>query len=769
MSSLGTSFVQIKFDDLQFFENCGGGSFGSVYRAKWISQDKEVAVKKLLKIEKEAEILSVLSHRNIIQFYGVILEPPNYGIVTEYASLGSLYDYINSNRSEEMDMDHIMTWATDVAKGMHYLHMEAPVKVIHRDLKSRNVVIAADGVLKICDFGASRFHNHTTHMSLVGTFPWMAPEVIQSLPVSETCDTYSYGVVLWEMLTREVPFKGLEGLQVAWLVVEKNERLTIPSSCPKSFAELLHQCWEADAKKRPSFKQIISILESMSHDTNLPDQCNSFLHHKAEWRCEIEATLERLKKLERDLSFKEQELKERERRLKMWEQKLTEQSNTPLLPSFEIGAWTEEDVYFWVQQLVRKGDTSEEISVYANLFKENNITGKRLLLLEEEDLKDMGIVSKGHIIHLKSAIEKLTHDYLNLFHFPPLIKDCKWKMYMEMDGDEIAITYIKDVTFNTNLPDAEILKMTKPPFVMEKWIIGIMENQTVECTVTYESDVRAPKSTKHVHSIQWSRTKPQDEVKAVQLAIQTLLPNSEGNPGSRSDSSADCQWLDTLRMRQIASNTSLQRSQSNRILESQFFPYLNDQDSYAAAVRRTQVPIKYQQITPINQSRSSSPTQYGLTKDFSSLHLNCRDSDFSSLNTDSSLERGRYSDRSRNKYNHASLSLSSSPRGRFSGKSQHSTPSRERYSGKFCRVSQSALNSHQSPDFKRSTNASHQPRTIPGMPLRTDTDSQANEEESKVSEGGWTRVEYRRKPHRSSPAKTNRERPRGNFRGRRNF
>ncbi|KAM5265095.1 mitogen-activated protein kinase kinase kinase 20 isoform 1-T2 [Hipposideros larvatus] len=798
MSSLGTSFVQIKFDDLQFFENCGGGSFGSVYRAKWISQDKEVAVKKLLKIEKEAEILSVLSHRNIIQFYGVILEPPNYGIVTEYASLGSLYDYINSNRSEEMDMDHIMTWATDVAKGMHYLHMEAPVKVIHRDLKSRNVVITMDGVLKICDFGASRFHNHTTHMSLVGTFPWMAPEVIQSLPVSETCDTYSYGVVLWEMLTREVPFKGLEGLQVAWLVVEKNERLTIPSSCPRSFAELLHQCWEADAKKRPSFKQIISILDSMSNDTNLPDQCNSFLHNKAEWRCEIEATLERLKKLERDLSFKEQELKERERRLKMWEQKLTEQSNTPLLPSFEIGSWTEDDVYSWVQQLVRKGDSSEEMCVYATLFKENNITGKRLLLLEEEDLKDMGIVSKGHIIHLKSAIEKLTHDYLNLFHFPPLTKDSvgepeeneektvnlelvfgfhlkpgtgpqdsKWKMYMETDGDEIAITYIKDVTFNTNLPDAEILKMTKPPFVMEKWIVGITENQTVECTVTYESDVRTPKSTKHVHSIQWNRTKPQDEVKSIQLAIQTLFSNSEGNPRSRSDSSAECQWLDTLRMRQIASNTSLQRSQSNPILGSQFYPYFSDQGSYAAAVRRTQVPIKYQQITPINQSRSSSPTQYGLTKNFSSLHLNSRDSGFSSLTTDNASESARYSGRSRNKYERGSVSLGSSPRGRYSGKSQPSTPSRERYSGKFYRINQSALNTHQSLDFKRSPNDHHQSRTIPGMPLHPETDPGANEEENKVSEGGWTKVQYRKKPHRPSPAKTNRERARGNYRGRR--
>ncbi|XP_028249685.1 mitogen-activated protein kinase kinase kinase 20 isoform X2 [Parambassis ranga] len=331
MSSPSASFVQIKFNDIHFYENCGGGSFGSVYRARWISQDKEVAVKKLLKIENEAEILSVLSHRNIIQFYGAIVEAPNYGIVTEYASGGSLYDYLSSEESEEMDMGHIMTWAAEIARGMHYLHSEAPVKVIHRDLKSRNVVLAADKVLKICDFGASRFLTHTTHMSLVGTFPWMAPEVIQSLPVSETCDTFSYGVVLWEMLTREIPFKGLEGLQVAWLVVEKNERLTIPSSCPASFAELMRKCWATEPKERPVFKQILSTLESMSKDRQLPQQCNSFLHNKAEWRCEIEATLERLKKLERDLSTKEQELKERERRLKMWERKLIEQSNSPLL------------------------------------------------------------------------------------------------------------------------------------------------------------------------------------------------------------------------------------------------------------------------------------------------------------------------------------------------------------------------------------------------------------------------------------------------------
>ncbi|KAL7386176.1 hypothetical protein ABVT39_004844 [Epinephelus coioides] len=353
MSSPGSSFVQIKHEDLLFYENCGGGSFGSVYRALWISQDKEVAVKKLLKIDKEAEILSVLSHKNIIQFYGAVLESPNYGIVTEYASGGSLYEYLSSEQSEEMDMEQIMTWAIQMAKGMHYLHAEAPVKVIHRDLKSRNVVMTADRVLKICDFGASKFLSHTTHMTVVGTFPWMAPEVIQSLPVSETCDTYSYGVVLWEMLTREVPFKGFEGLQVAWLVVEKQERLTIPTSCPASFAELMRKCWQADPKERPQFKQVLVTLETMANDSRLPDQCNSFLHNKDQWRCEIESTLERLRKLERELYSKEKELEERERRLRLWEERLMERSSmtpsptsllmersniSPFFPSMSIGS-----------------------------------------------------------------------------------------------------------------------------------------------------------------------------------------------------------------------------------------------------------------------------------------------------------------------------------------------------------------------------------------------------------------------------------------------
>uniref|UniRef100_A0A8D0CGJ7 Mitogen-activated protein kinase kinase kinase MLT-like n=1 Tax=Scleropages formosus TaxID=113540 RepID=A0A8D0CGJ7_SCLFO len=738
MSSLGASFVHIRFDDIHFYENCGGGSFGSVYRARWISQDKEVAVKKLLKIENEAEILSVLSHRNIIQFYGAVLEAPNYGIVTEYASGGSLYDYLSSDESEEMDMGQIMTWAMEIAKGMHYLHAEAPVKVIHRDLKSRNVVMTADKVLKICDFGASRFHSHTTHMSLVGTFPWMAPEVIQSLPVSETCDTYSYGVVLWEMLTREVPFKGLEGLQVAWLVVEKNERLTIPSTCPASFADLMRKCWMIDPKERPTFKLILTTLESMSKDSQLPDQCNSFLHNKAEWRCEIEATLERLKKLERDLSTKEQELKERERRLKMWERKLIEQSSDPLLPNLDIYSWTEEHV------------GACDMQPYADLFKENHITGKRLLLLTEADMRDMGVKSKGHIIHLKTEIEKLTNDYLGLFHFPPLMKDeelekedekvinlelvfgyhwkagtgpqdCKWKMYVELDGDEVAIAYIKDVTFNINRPDVDVVKMTKVQkceFVPCE--IDFQANQGPEknCCILPKYILKIlmhffePLSSKFQQLRGVSQYNSEIDIKKHQLS-QSVQP-----PGSRTPS-----------------------SYSEAKTLHQFLTFCSDQASYAAAVRKS--PSR-SSVSLWADSRSASPTS-ALSLRLASVPLGSKGSSPSSTTSESTSDRERpqagspmHSYRKNSQPGNTLAVPREGSRSRWSpaGARPFDKPSRGFHHG----------GPHR-PGGNNSTPAQNLPRVIPGLSAASNG-NQTEPEEAKAAEGGWIKVERQKKAQR---------------------
>ncbi|XP_015231748.1 PREDICTED: mitogen-activated protein kinase kinase kinase MLT-like isoform X1 [Cyprinodon variegatus] len=769
MSSPRVSFVHIKFEDILFYENCGGGSFGSVYRARWISQDKEVAVKKLLKIENEAEILSVLSHRNIIQFYGAIVEAPNYGIVTEYASGGSLYDYLSSDESEEMDMRQIMSWAAEIAKGMHYLHSEAPVKVIHRDLKSRNVVLGADKVLKICDFGASKFLSHTTHMSLVGTFPWMAPEVIQSLPVSETCDTFSYGVVLWEMLTREIPFKGLEGLQVAWLVVEKNERLTIPSSCPASFAELMRKCWSAEPKERPMFKQILGTLESMSKDRQLPEQCNSFLHSKAEWRCEIEATLERLKKLERDLSTKEQELKERERRLKMWERKLIEQSNSPLLPTLDIYTWTEEHVYFWMNHLFGAGDGTCDMQLYANLFKENHITGKRLLLLTESDMRDMGVKSKGHVMHLKAEIEKLTNDYLGFLHFPPLLKDelekeveqskivslelvfgyhwkpgkgksdCKWKMYMELDGDEVAVTYIKDVIFNPNRPDVEVLRMTKPPFLMDKWIVGLEQNQKIEYTVNFENDVKSPKSIRHSSLLVWTHSGGQDEIKNVELVIETAPVTVD--PRDKINCNFDPAWMNDVRHKHMMTQKSQQRTTRLNSSDAQTLPqFLSAHESqafsYAAAVRRSPNHLR---PSPWSDSRCSSPTA-SLSAKLLPLNLGSKGSSPSSTTSESTSERerprsaGGMHDQRRNS---KTLAVGGG-QGRWQGWTNNRGSSK---SGKGSRQ----------PGRPRSNSYSITPQSrpplIPGIWSVTGNPSE-EKEVGKASDGGWIKVERHKKTTR---------------------
>uniref|UniRef100_A0A672JLR9 Protein kinase domain-containing protein n=1 Tax=Salarias fasciatus TaxID=181472 RepID=A0A672JLR9_SALFA len=775
MSSSGASFVQIKFEDILFYENCGGGSFGSVYRALWISRDKEVAVKKLLKIENEAEILSVLSHRNIIQFYGAIVEAPNYGIVTEYASGGSLYDYLSSDESEDIDMGQIMTWAAEIARGMHYLHSEAPVKVIHRDLKSRNVVLTADKVLKICDFGASKFLTHTTHMSLVGTFPWMAPEVIQSLPVSETCDTFSYGVVLWEMLTREIPFKGLEGLQVAWLVVEKNE--------------VFHTCKQSTdpQKGRAMFKQILSTLESMSNDSQLPQQCNSFLHNKAEWRCEIEATLERLKKLERDLSTKEQELKERERRLKMWERKLIEQSNTPLLPTLDIYTWTEDHLKsFFFFSL---GDGVCGMQLYADLFKENHITGKRLLLLTENDMRDMGVKSKGHAMHLKAEIEKLTHDYLGFVHFPPLLKgelekeveqsktvnlelvfgyhwkpgtgksDCKWKLYMELDGDDVAVTYIKDVVFNVNRQDVEILRMAKPPFVMDKWIVGLLPNQKVDYTVNYETLV--PETDRTLVTVLFTAF-------LFLRLLNFLCFGSMNRQSVSSVSDIDPSWMYSVRLKQMVSQKSqttadtlgaLTRSEASTL--PQFLSAHERQEfSYASAVRRS--PSRAPDSPWIN-SRCSSPTA-SLSAKLSPIHLGSKGSSPTSTTSESTSERDRERRMSagaiheyrRNNYFGKALTV-----GGGQGRGQSWTNSRGGH------VHNKTSKTSRQPGRPQSNSYSgtpqNRPPMIPGILSVTENPSEGKEG-AKASDGGWIKVER----HKRLPRQDNKQvrgRPRRGGRG----
>ncbi|KAL8183481.1 UNVERIFIED_CONTAM: hypothetical protein K2H54_042540 [Gekko kuhli] len=300
---------------------------------------------------------------------------------------------------------------------------------------------------------------------------------------------------------------------------------------------------------------------------------------------------------------------------------------------------------------------------------------------------------------------------------------------------------------------------------MEKWIVGIAEDQTVECVVTYESDVRTPKSTRHIQSVQWCKTKLQDEVKSIQLKIQTPLSNSEAHPRSRSNSSIDCQWMSSLRMH-VKTSPSLQHSRPHSPIDLLNLPYLQNQDSYAAAVRRTHVPLSYQ-VTSLSQSRSSSPTPY-----LSSLHLNSKGSSTSSAASDSPSERDRSKSRNRNNY-HSSASRKMSTGGRRFIRSPTGPQATARNSDKFYRTLDSTFSPSHHPsrshDHKKYAHSQQPPKPIPGMPLQTESQpKEVAEEESKVSEGGWTKVDYSKKSHRHVPAgKQNKEKSKGTGRGQR--
>uniref|UniRef100_A0A0X3QET9 Protein kinase domain-containing protein n=1 Tax=Schistocephalus solidus TaxID=70667 RepID=A0A0X3QET9_SCHSO len=249
-------FEQIS--DLNFI---GSGAQGVVFRG--ILNGQPIAVKKVQK-QSETDIrhLRNLRHPNIVRFIGVCVQSPCYCVLMEYCPNGQLYDLLHNGLP--VSPSSIASWTKQIANGMHYLHSN---KVVHRDLKSPNVLIGADGGLKISDFGvAKEFTENSTKMSFAGTVAWMAPEIMRNDPCSFKVDVWSFGVLLWEILTCEVPYYGVDYGALIYGVASSELRLPIPTTCPTEFRVLMKQCWHTKPRCRPSFRQIISHLEIACSD-----------------------------------------------------------------------------------------------------------------------------------------------------------------------------------------------------------------------------------------------------------------------------------------------------------------------------------------------------------------------------------------------------------------------------------------------------------------------------------------------------------------------
>ncbi|GAA6082140.1 mitogen-activated protein kinase kinase kinase 13 isoform X1, partial [Tachysurus ichikawai] len=227
---------EVPFEEISELQWLGSGAQGAVFLGKFHSE--EVAIKKVRE-QKETDIkhLRKLKHPNIIGFKGVCTQAPCYCIIMEYCAQGQLYEVLRAGRKVTPRL--LVDWASGIASGMNYLHLH---KIIHRDLKSPNVLVTHNDAVKISDFGTSKeLSDKSTKMSFAGTVAWMAPEVIRNEPVSEKVDIWSFGVVLWELLTGEIPYKDVDSSAIIWGVGSNSLHLPVPSTCPDGFKILMKQ------------------------------------------------------------------------------------------------------------------------------------------------------------------------------------------------------------------------------------------------------------------------------------------------------------------------------------------------------------------------------------------------------------------------------------------------------------------------------------------------------------------------------------------------
>lgn len=267
-------FRSIPPNAIDLNEEIGSGTEATVYKARW--NGDEVAVKRFKGVpnpkefQRELSIMSLMHHPNLLRCYGGYADTHKdvYYLVMDRMDT----DLHHALKSQAEDPEHCyyrigfgeaLKMALAMSRGLEHLHN---CGLIHRDLKSVNMLIDKNYNVKLCDFGLSRVvatkkgNNMTGN---VGTVSWIAPEVFENQPYDSKADIYSFGIIMWELYTKQTPFSDVNAFEIPIAVI-RGDRPPIPKEMPKDYAKLMKQCWNGKPSKRPTASKIVKELTKMT-------------------------------------------------------------------------------------------------------------------------------------------------------------------------------------------------------------------------------------------------------------------------------------------------------------------------------------------------------------------------------------------------------------------------------------------------------------------------------------------------------------------------
>eukprot|EP01126_Amoeba_proteus_P067263 TRINITY_DN9896_c0_g1_i4.p1 TRINITY_DN9896_c0_g1~~TRINITY_DN9896_c0_g1_i4.p1 ORF type:complete len:673 (+),score=174.43 TRINITY_DN9896_c0_g1_i4:295-2019(+) len=225
-------------------------------------------MKSVLELQQEVCIHSAIKHENCTKLLGVCL--PEMAMIMELAPRGDL-STLCYDLTKYLPWHFIRRVAVDIARGLQHLHVDFEPPIVHLDMKSPNVLImsydhTAPVVAKITDFGTARPLVSLFNQCYVDNPLWQAPEIFKNQFYDEKVDIYSYGVILWEMFSREKPWQELDFLSDVESVVKEGQRLVIPKTCPKPLTDFIAQCWDADPDARPTWGYTLHFIDIKLHN-----------------------------------------------------------------------------------------------------------------------------------------------------------------------------------------------------------------------------------------------------------------------------------------------------------------------------------------------------------------------------------------------------------------------------------------------------------------------------------------------------------------------